>query len=456
MVWWIIVLSLVTLYVAGALRWGPGRALAWIIPITWLLPAWLMLPVANGAPNSIVGSGLDIKVTVGSVCLILYCFIPGRRFPIQLIPSDFAMLGLVVVHLIIDTMHDGFTWVTPGRAYAEWYLPYVTGRLALQSRDDLKSIWWPFVAIGVGLAALAILEAISSINLFEWVFGQRPLEGYRHDSIRWGIRRAYGPTMHPIYLGVLLLLLLGWAAFSCILALKRKTSPYWVFAILPVIGGITATGSRGPILGVAIAGIAILFFLSTKARPPIGILVVALFGLAVVFHEPIISKLEQWSGEKQWKIEIDGESQLTSSVRSRVNLFEVNRIAIKRSGLFGFGTESVSGFPINVPLGPVEARTLQSVRAIDNTYILLMLRFGYMGVGFFTLAALLSVGQFFWLTQRYRRENIGWLCAGLGAVTFATLLVQCTVWMPHEIGFPLVWTFGLSAGILVSHWEDRL
>lgn len=456
MVWWILVLGLVAFYVAAALRWGAGRALGIVVPITWLLPAWLMLPVAEGAPNSIVGSGLDIKVTVGAACLILYCFIPGRTFPVRWIPSDFAVAGLILAHLIFDTMHDGFALMTPLRAYAEWYLPYVAGRLAIQSAGDVRYIWRVLVAIGVGLAIVAIAESLWRVNIFESIFGERPVEGFPRDASRWKVRRAFGPTMHPIYFGVVQLLLLGWAAYAALLALKRRTSAFWVFAVLPIVGGIVATASRGPILGVVVASVAFFFFLYPKARLPIGGFAIVVACLGIAFREPIINQLEQWSGELQTHIEIEGESRLTSGTRTRVNMLEVNKIAIKRSGLTGFGSDAVAGFPINVPLGPMEVNALKSVRAIDNTYVLLMLRFGYVGAGLFFLAGVFSVGQYFWISQVYRGETIGWLTAGLGSVTFAALLVQATVWMPHEIGFPLLWTFGISGGILVAHLEDHL
>lgn len=456
MIWWITVIAFLSFYVLGAFRWGPGRSLAVIVPLTWLMPAWLMLPIADGAPNSIVGSGLDIKVTVGAASLILYCFMPGRTFPIRMVPSDFAMMALLVAHVGIDTWHDGFDWFVPGRSYAEWYLPYVAGRLAIQSYEDVAWIWRTLVIVGIILSVCAVIEAISMTNPFEWLFGQRPLEGYRRESIRWGIRRAYGPAMHPIYLGVVLVMTLGWSINSGMLALRRLASPFWIFSAIPILLGILATGSRGPIFGSVITVFAFIFFLLPKSRIPLGVLVAVGIGGAIAFQEPIVRKLEQWSGERQWEIQIEGETRLTSSVRSRFNLLEVNRIALQRSGLIGFGTIAVSGFPINVPLGPIEAEAIKSVWAVDNSYILMMLRFGYVGAGLLLLSAVLSVGQFYWIAQKYPDSRVQWLCCSVGGAMLATLLVQCTVWMPHEIGFPLVWTWGLSAGLMVAHRDELL
>ncbi|MFK7738447.1 MAG: hypothetical protein AB8B50_20650, partial [Pirellulaceae bacterium] len=93
---------------------------------------------------------------------------------------------------------------------------------------------------------------------------------------------------------------------------------------------------------------------------------------------------------------------------------------------------------------------------IDNTYILLTLRFGYLGAGFFALAILLSLWQFFFIANRYRGRSIGSLAGCLGATLFAASVVLATVWMPPDIGFPFVWTLGASSGLMGSHLKGRL
>ncbi|MEM8733114.1 MAG: O-antigen ligase family protein, partial [Planctomycetota bacterium] len=270
-----------------------------------------------------------------------------------------------------------------------------------------------------------------------------------------GIQRAYGPALHPIYFGVAQLLALGWVSYGAIRALKRRTAPLWVFAPLIAVAGIFCTASRGPILGAPVALVASLFLFWPKLRWPIGLLFVAMAASAIVFHEPIITQLETWSGEGRRDIEIQGEERVQSSVRSRINLIEVNKIALKRSGLLGFGSDAVAGFPINVPVGEMEAKTLKAVKYIDNTYILLTLRFGYLGVASFLLAFVCCLGQLFFIAVRYSGQSPGTLSCCLGGVLFAALLVQATVWLPPDIGFPLLFTMGVSSGLVVAHADGR-
>jgi hypothetical protein len=455
--WWTVVLSLIILYILVSLKRGPQFALALVIPLSWLFPAWLILPLLH-TQNTIVGSGLDVKVAVGSTCLVLYCFMPGRNFPLKFVWSDYAAMGLFVTHLISDTKNDGWSWLIPLRAYAEWYLPYVAGRLAFQSKSTIASLW-PYIAVaGILLSITAFIEAVSNINLFEQVFGIRPLEGTAYEYRRWGMRRAYGPTMNPIYNGMVQVFFLGWIAYAGVLAVRRQCSPWWTLAIFPVLLGIVGTGSRGPILAFALVFVGLIYFLIPKTRLMWAALAVGSIVASVVFAERLIQTLESWSGEDRRRLEvvIDGETKMLSNVRARVLLFEVNKIAFKRSGLLGFGTSATSGFPLNIPVGPVDAKTLRRVWTVENTYALLMLRFGYLGAGFFVALGCLTLWQYHKLVDLYDYDIVQHFCAAMGATAFAVMIAQATVWMPHEIGFPLLWTFGVSAGLTFADRENWL
>ena len=456
MVWALSVAGLVLLFIVLSLKYSPQTAIGWVVALSWLFPAWFIIPLFEGSPNSIVGTGVDVKMAAGTICLLLYCFMPGRTFPIRLVPCDYAMLALVITHLVSDISNDGFAWMILARMYVEWYLPYITGRIALQSWQDANRLWGLVATVGLLMAASAIPEALLNFNLFEFAFGERPFEGTSRDAMRWGIQRAYGQAMHPIYFGVMQLLLTGWTAYAMFRAMNRRGNALWVFALIPMFFGIIATGSRGPLLAVFVGLVGIMFGFLPRLRIPIGISVVAVMAAAVAFQEPLIRQMEKWSGEARNEVVIDGETHLQSSVRSRINVMKVNKIALKRSGLLGFGTRAVTGFPINVPLGPMEAEALKKIQFIDNTYILLTLRFGYAGAICFLAAALISLGQFYYIGTRYQGDSPQWFCHCVGAALFAALLALATVWMPYEIGFITIWTFGLSSGITWAHLKGKI
>lgn len=455
-VWITIVTILCVLFVILSLSFTPQAAIGWIVAISWLFPAWFLLPLFEGTNDSIVGTGPDVKFAVGTICLLLYCFMPGRTFPIRLVACDYAMLLLVVAHFVSDVFNDGFSWIILGRTYAEWYLPYVAGRVALQSWQDASRLWVVLASVGLLMAVTSVVEGFTNINFFESLFGNRPEEGTNREAARWGIQRAFGPALHPIYFGAMQSLLMGWAAFATVRAFKRRANTLWVFVLIPIAAGIACTGSRGPVLGIVAGAIGVVFCFLPRARLGIAAVVVTLIVGTIAFQEPIIRQLEKWSGERRKEVVIDGEVKLQSSVRSRINLIAVNNIALKRSGLLGFGTQAVTGFPINVPVGPMEAEALKQVRFIDNTYILLTLRFGYWGAGSFILAALISLGQFFYVGTRYQGDSPQWFCHCVGAGLFGALLVLATVWMPYEIGFIVVWTFGISSGLMLAHTQGKI
>lgn len=455
-IWITALIFLALLFAFLGWRIGPQGALGVVVATTWLVPGWLILPLTDGPSGSIVGAGPDLRMGVSAACLILYCFIPGRTFPVRLVPSDFTLIGLVVVHLVSDLLNDGYSAKLLGQVYVEWYLPYVCGRIAVHGRKEVDLLWRVIAAVAIILACCSVVEALADVHLLERLVGERPEEGSNRDGMRWGIQRAYGPSLHPIYFGVTQLLMLGWIVHGSLRALKRKANAIWVFAPLPAVVGIICTASRGPILGIVAAAFGGLFYFTPKLRIPLSIAFAGLIATSFVFHEPIIQQLEQWSGEKQREIKIQGEERTFSSVRSRLNILEVNKIALKRSGLIGFGSEAVAGFPVNVPLGEMEVKTLKTVKYIDNTYILLVLRFGYLGAGLFALTGLSCLYQLFVVSTKYVGESPGQISGCLGAVLLAVLLVQATVWLPPDIGFPLLWTMGASSGLLLADQEGRL
>lgn len=454
---WLGIFTLLTaVFIWLSLRHSPQLGLAIVVPATWFFPVWILLPIFQ-SEDTIVGTGIDVKVAVGAACLVLYCFMPGRTFPVRFVLADWLMLALVIVHFVSDLSNDGFRWTIPGRAYAEWYLPYVAGRIGFQSFSTALIVWRLLAGLALLLTMGVAIEAFTYQNPFEIPFGIRPHEN-SNPMERWGLNRAFGPTLNPIYLAVILLLLSGWVNFGLFQAMRRKANGLWTLAPLMLVAGMIGCGSRAILLCCPIVAVAFAFYMNRTWRTSIAAGSLALIALIAVSREPVIELLEKWSGEDRYAdtVTIDGQSRTHSNIRSRLALFEVNRIAFQRSGLFGFGTDAVTGFPINVPLGPVETETLRKIRTVENTYALLMLRFGYLGATLFTLAGLASLLQLLWLADNTSSTSKRHFASALAASLLAVLFAQATVWMPHEIGFPLVWTFGVSSGLWLAESRPRL
>jgi hypothetical protein len=150
---------------------------------------------------------------------------------------------------------------------------------------------------------------------------------------------------------------------------------------------------------------------------------------------------------------VEGERIQASNALYRVHLLAVYRTAAERAGPLGFGTEAVTSFPVNVPLGQVDHETAQYLRFVDNAYLLMVLRFGYLGLTCFTVFGILAAGTFIWMARARDIQGRVFYAAAGGACT-AVLLMLLTVWMPQDFGFCFLWTAGIASG-LVLHAQVR-
>ncbi len=455
MIWAICVASLVILFVVIARRYSPQLALGIVNAIAFAFPAWIMLRLFNAPADTVVGTGVDVKVAVGTATLLLYCFMPGRNFPFRLVACDYAMLVLAITHIVSDSYNYGFRWTDVFRAYAEWYVPYVAGRVASQKFEDAQIIVRTLAVIAVVLSAVAVCEAFTRINLMELWAGLRPVEGAYRAMERWGLKRSYGPYMHALYFGVIQCLLFGSTLYVAILALRKEAHAIWIFCPLASLAGIYCTGSRGPLLGAVILAAVVASILFPRVRIPAAIVGVCLAFAAVAKRDAVLSTLERWSGEASGRlrqtVEVGGQKQRYSGTRGRLLVYRVYGKAIAQAGLLGYGTDRVTGFPIRIPLSGEAAELIRSMETVENTYVLVALRFGW--IGLFALVSAIAISLFQWQRLRLgeREESRRLLTVCLGSATFATAVVLLSVWMPHEIGFPLVWTLGSSSGLFLAN-----
>jgi hypothetical protein len=186
--------------------------------------------------------------------------------------------------------------------------------------------------------------------------------------------------------------------------------------------------------------------------------ILALTALSIVLmianRNLVLETLESWAGEnrssRSREIVINENKEEFTSARSRLLLVELYSIAMKRSGLLGFGTEAVTGFPVRVPLRPQEVETMKRIRFVDNTYVLMTLRFGYSGVFFFIAALVAAALQLVYVCSKMPTETPGILAGCLSGLLLGVIPVLFTVWMPPDYGFPLMWTCGVSSGLLLA------
>lgn len=435
--WCISFLLLCALWLTIARRYGPDIAVGAVILSACLVPTWCFINIAD----------LPINVRLGATIFALaaYLFHPRSTYPLRLGWIDGLMMFLMVVHFVSDCVNDGFKPAQIVRMYGEWFVPYLAGRLAFQNSSSLRKLA-PFgITAAIILGIFGALEALLEIRPWEMLYGQRLDENIPRNMPRWGIQRAWGCCGHPIYFGMLQLMYLPWLLRAW--HAKESSRRILGLRVASLLGpaGILSCASRAPMLGMGLLPVVWSFVNFRKARWIFaGLLIVALLG-GIVAKDRVLVILHEFGGEKLdgtgKKIVVDGATVEKTSAMTRLYLLQVYRRAALRAGILGFGTESVTGFPVRVPVGPEDSTALKNIWAIDNTYLLLTLRFGWLaGIGFFT--ALIMTGVTWIKRAKLMQGRDASFCIHLGAAVIAVALGLFTVWLPQDIGFPLLVLMG--------------
>jgi O-antigen ligase len=263
--------------------------------------------------------------------------------------------------------------------------------------------------------------------------------------------------MNPTYFGPLQLLLMPWVVYAAARA-RRGAGPVW-WRVAPWVSsfGIVATASRGAAIGLVSFFLVSVAFLRPRARLYLAGAAAAAVLLAAAFPDAAVDAVVAWGGERrledQPRIDVNGELVPRSSTLHRLYVFSVYRSAAERAGAFGFGTEAVTGFPVNVPLGPIDPKTAWYLRNLDNTYILMLLRFGVVGLTFFALLGIVAAVNFGARSVVLAAPGRVFY-AGMAAAIVATMLLMFGVWMPYDFGFSFLWTLGTASG-LAAHADRR-
>lgn len=482
-------------------RNGPRHAIVAGTLLVALVPEWVRwYPFEPGGVLSdplLFNSNslwITVRVACGAFGGCLYVLHPRATYNLRLIWSDWAVLGLAAVHLLSDSLLDGFQLVTVLRAYGEWVLPYLLGRIAIQSMFDVR--WALAIAVTAALV-LAVASAAESLfsldpNPSEILAGleRRPEEGTPHRVERLGVKRAYGPSMHPIYFAALQFLLLPWTLYAASRAIKSQSSPIW-WSAMPLISaiGIAGTVSRAPFLAIGGFVYVLILILKSQWRPALAIAGVVLALTAVAGWSRIITGLEDVVGENRRDAVaiVDGKEVKWTGTRHRLLLFQEYWPAIRSTGLLGWGTRRMTGFPPDIPRSsrpasensisdPVEAeagvtpsRTAvaqipafavpvareSDVDTLDNAFLLMTLRFGWLGLVFFTAVLVLGIWNYVHLAVTGSAEGRIWLAASAAAMA-GMALILLTVWMPQDFGFFYLWSIGASAGLLAERENPQL
>jgi hypothetical protein len=373
---------------------------------------------------------------------------PQATYSLRLRPLDWCMILMMLVHLISDIANEGFQAVLLLRIYGEWFVPYIAGRVAIQSLSDVRGALPIAATVVAAFVVIGLVESLVKVNPLELIYGARPFVGPMPDNARFGLNRAHGPFMHSLFFGVVQVILLPWVLYFSQISLRRsereETGSGWIAAIPLSAIGIATTLSRGPLLAVGALIYGMQTVLNARWRYVLAGIGVAAVATMLILSEQLMYGVDMLTGEHDTRVTttINGKEYQYTSAKHREFLFLVYEYPLKHAGLIGYGTEACRGFP---PKG-VQVDAPDMVKAIDNAYLLYTLRFGYLGLTAFILLGLAGVYEFGRLALLTSGDASVWLAA-MCSMVLTTMVLFMLVWMPQEIGYLYLFSLGAGAGI---------
>ncbi len=423
----------------------PNLAVGVAVAISLLAPTWVHV----GSEPFV----FDVRMALACVMLIAYCFHPLGLLRYPQTWLDAVIVSLIAVHTFSDVMHGGPLVGSLLRAIGEWLVPYLAARgsVLFQGGVTWLAPWFSGVAIVLGLGA--VFESFSGLNLWEFLFCPVDDLVQRSREMRYGILyRAVGPTRHPIFLAIILMLLVPWTVAQA----ERGERWWWRAlgwaALAMIVVGMVATVSRGPLLGLALACVVASSLRWPMTRPYLAGLGVTAVVLLAMFGKQLPGWIEttDTTGGRGKLVEVGAEGKVYTGTRNRLLVWEIYGPLVIRGGFFGYGTAAVSSFPPNIPGLPASAQAAQTLGIVDNSYLLFGLRFGWIGL---LLLVTLLIGAIAVAIARRRSAGLVFYPYGSAFVTaLASVLVGvaleiATVFLSYEFGFWLLFHCGVAAGL---------
>lgn len=450
--WLLSVIVIVGVWIYLVIRKGPVAALGASVVLSFAFPVWLRIEIG--------GFPVNVRTAIALINLTGFILQPRKFHPqgkilIPLTLLDFCVVMIGFNHVVADSFASGFTLLLPCRAYGEWILPYVAGRYAVSRQDDLKWIAACVVGVLLFLGLTSCFESLTNVNPFEFLFGNRPTELAGRNASRFGLKRAFGPTTHPIFFGMMISVLMPWLVCAWQSFESRRMRGLTLLAGVVALAGTVFTGSRTPVLTV-MAATAITSALQFKGlRWPTGLTLALAVGGFAAFPNEVTDAVSRWTGggDKPRLIEVEGEPVVSSSSRTRLHVLGIYRNALVKAGPFGYGTEATTGFPLKIPNMEGTIKSANLFEMVDNAYILITLRFGWIG-GICLVILFLTAIATGWSLYFDRPDLLfpGVVACTLVVVACFSLLL---VFMNYDFGLPILWTMGILSGLASARTEER-
>ena len=406
---------------------------------------WLLFAVPPFS-TSLSGFGILNQLLVVSyprllsLVLLLPAFIVLRRQAQHESKSgywpDFLVAGYVAVQLILQFSVDSATNTARFALYAvlDVGLPYYVASRSLRKVEAYRDVAMSFSVLCILIGLIGMFESIRAWLLYASLDSVLNMNwGLGNYLGRGGELRAQATTGHPIVLGYLMVVALGFYAY---LARCVSSRLFWWLGFAVLLGGLIATYSRGP----WIAGVVALVVFRLSGPKALGGMFKAMLMVGAVGGLLLVSPL----GHKIIDLLPFVGSIETENIDYRQRLLMVSIDVILKNPWFGSFSYRQALVDQDLVIG--------GMVDVVNSYLGIGLANGLVGLVFF-VASFLYVMSAIWMSMR-RLPDTSAEIHTVGSGLLACLAgIMVTIFTVSSISLvPVVyWTMlGLGMGYVVT------
>ena len=407
-----------------------GLWVSWPLAL-FLLPVWLVLKTGAFL--------VDLRTGAIAGALLGFLIHPPQTLPNRPVVSDGIVGFLVAAQVVSESLVGQFGKFTILEIARGWLLPYLVGRLYIGSNDDVRGAVRSLSKACLIISGFATFEAITKFHPVNEVLGRTYGLLEQGEGYRMGMKRAQGMTDHPIFFGMLLVLILPYAIEASRQARLGEAAGWRRLVPWALGAALFGSVSRGPQLSGLIAVYVSKFFYHPRLRVALLVLAVAGGVGAVFVKEVLIERLQAMAGENEETpriIMIDGEPEEYTGTRHRILLFKVYARALETTGWFGWG-QRMQGIEL-------EEHLANRFGSIDSHYIMFYLQRGYTGIVPFVMLELWTLfilARAAWPGKGPRAGLAGPMFGAMAAVDLGFF----SVWFSPDFGTAWLFNTGVAA-----------
>lgn len=360
--WLILVVSGVVLFISR--KWESDRTVLYLLSFCMTPCAVVFMPGFGGINNLVALTFQDFLVLLLLVPALLAAVATKSRFgnPAKmLLFTYFALVSILTFRetTFTDTLRTSFSLIL------SMLVPFLAFGTLVNNEEKMRGVIRAMIFAAVSLSLVSVFETVKHWHVYEPAFASWAKASY---GLRGGGLRASGPMLDAIPFGILFMTAIG---FCFAIPKKLLTKAQRIILVTLLLAGLISPFARGPWLGTAVI---LVVFLLTGPNPIGEFVKSTVIGTTSIFlliltpvGDRIINLLPYVGSE---------ESTVTADYRTQ--LLENSWIVIRRNPLFG---------SIDFTQTPEMQEMIQGQGIIDvvNTYLVVALRTGFVGLGLFLL-----------------------------------------------------------------------